>query len=266
MHREHAKLLHQIRAAGRAAARGQPGETDSYGGSGHLYYRVSVPTRRRLAKKWLAAQQALPAAEFLSVVESLFAGESHEEKTLGALLLGYCKAARSEAGPARIERWLDQLNGWAEVDTLCQNTFSADELLGDVRAWRALIERLARDANINKRRASIVLLTGPVRHSSDLRLRDLAFETVERLKRERPILITKALSWLLRSLVAQHADAVHAYLEENSESLPKIAVRETRTKLKTGRKTSRPVATDRSRARPERAASARAPRRRADRK
>jgi hypothetical protein len=49
-----------------------------------------------------------------------------------------------------------------------------------------------------------VLLTGPVSRSDDARFRDLAFEMTERLKRERIILITKAVSWLLRSDEARY--------------------------------------------------------------
>jgi 3-methyladenine DNA glycosylase AlkD len=236
MHMEHEKLLQQIRAAGCPPARGRPGETDSYGGSGHLFYRVSVPARRSLAKHWLALHPDLSPAELLAVVSSLIAGASHEEKTLGPLLLGYCPSGRRGVGPAHVERWLEHLRGWAEVDALCQNVFSADELLADWRAWRSALTRMARDSNVHKRRASLVLLTGPTRYSADLRLRDAAFASIDRLRGERDILITKAISWLLRSMTTQHAAAVAAYIDANAQALPKIAVRETRTKLETGRK------------------------------
>jgi 3-methyladenine DNA glycosylase AlkD len=59
---------------------------------------------------------------------------------------------------------------------------------------------------------------------------------VERLKGERAILITKAVSWLLRALVDRHHEAVAVYVDANASSLPAIAVRETRTKLATGTK------------------------------
>ncbi len=84
-----------------------------------------------------------------------------------------------------------------------------------------------------------MLLAAPTRTSDDARFRDLAFAVVERLKAERPILITKAVSWLLRSMALRHGPAVTAYLEANAASLPAIAVRETRTKLATGTKSGR---------------------------
>jgi 3-methyladenine DNA glycosylase AlkD len=112
-------------------------------------------------------------------------------------------------------------------------------LAADWPAWARLVERLAGDRNINKRRAALVLLTAPTRRSDDPRFRDLALQVVERLKAERPILITKAVSWLLRSMAPRHAPVVADYLEANAASLPAIAVRETRVKLATGTKSGR---------------------------
>ena len=238
MHREHRALLEQLRQAGRPTAQGHF-DPASYHGSGHVFHNVPVPDRRRIAKAWIAAHKALPPPEFLAVVDSLFAGPSHEEKTLAALLLAVAPKLRASFGPAEVERWLDHLTGWAEVDSLCQNLFTAQEMLADWPAWKALIERLARDANINKRRAALVLLTGPVHRSDDPRFVELAFRTVEQLKGERPILITKAVSWLLRAMTTRHAQAAAAYVEAQATSLPSIAVRETRTKLATGRKSGR---------------------------
>jgi 3-methyladenine DNA glycosylase AlkD len=131
------------------------------------------------------------------------------------------------------------VNGWAEIDCLCHNVFTAEEMATDWPAWERFIERLAADSDVNKRRAALVLLNGPVRYSHDPRFGRLAFATIDRLKSERAILITKAVSWLLRSMVARRPDAVLAYLADNDALLPRIAVRETRTKLATGVKSKR---------------------------
>jgi 3-methyladenine DNA glycosylase AlkD len=124
------------------------------------------------------------------------------------------------------------------VDSLCQNVFT-NELSNDWPNWQKLIGRLARSKDINKRRASLVLLTRPVHAFKDSRFRDEAFETIERLQAERDILITKAVSWLLRSMTTHHRKAVAAFMKANAETLPKIAIRETNTKLKTGTKSGR---------------------------
>ena len=146
-HPDHAELLGELRRAGDPPSR-EP-RNDSYGSSGHLYYFVRVPVRRAIARAWLARHRSTPAADVFALVESLFQGESHEEKTLAAILLAYHRGARGLAGPKHIERWLDQLSGWAEVDGLCQSTFSAEEVLGDWVKWRALIRRLARHASVH---------------------------------------------------------------------------------------------------------------------
>lgn len=82
----------------------------------------------------------------------------------------------------------------------------------------------------------MVFLTKPVKHSQDLRLSKLAFSLVDTLNQESSILLTKAISWLLRNLTKNHRQEVVSYLDSNKNLLPKIAVRETLNKLRTGRK------------------------------
>jgi 3-methyladenine DNA glycosylase AlkD len=237
---EHAALLGQLRAASRPYRGGV--QNDSYSGSGRPFLNVGAPERRSFMRAWLSAHRAASADELIALADSLFDGETHEEKTLGALLLGYSRRARGAAQPAMVDGWIGRLNGWAEIDSLCASVFDAEEIAGDWPAWRGLIQRLSVDGNINKRRAALVLLTTPTRSDDDARFRDLAFVVVERLKGERDILITKAVSWLLRSMAKRHAKAVSDYLDAEAASLPAIAVRETRTKLRTGTKSGRGAA------------------------
>lgn len=234
---EHEALLKQLQCASQGPSGGF--NPQAYLGTGSRSLHVPVPERRRIAKDWLAAHPDWPVPKVLGLVDELVQGETHEEKTLGLLILERLGRARRPYGPPEVDRWLDGLVGWAEVDSLCQSLFGPEDLLGDWPAWRALIRRLARDGNINRRRAALVLLNRPVSRSDDPRLADLAFETIETLKGEREIIITKAVSWLLRSLIARHRERLSAYLAEAEDGLPKIAVRETHAKLATGRKTPR---------------------------
>ena len=256
MNSEHAALLAELRQAARPTHL-ERHTTDSYGGSGHRFYDLSAPVLRAVAKRWVAAHKAGPARDFLNVLESLFDGESHEEKTLAALMLGCHAEGRRAVRPDDVDRWLGRLNGWAEVDCLCQNVFTAREMNADWPAWEALIDQLSRDANINKRRAALVLLNSPVHYADDVQFRDLALSVIDRLKAERHILITKAVSWLLRSMIARHRAAVELCLAEHGPTLPAIAVRETRTKLATGTKSGRRRAVpDQSQREVEKAAAA----------
>ncbi|MBV8135293.1 MAG: DNA alkylation repair protein [Deltaproteobacteria bacterium] len=234
MHAHHRVLLGELQKHRRN--RVHPQSNDSYLSSGHLYLDVPVPTRRTLAKAWLKENQGIPDAEFLAVVESLYRGMSYEEKTLASILLSYHRAGRQIVGLKRVSTWLDDLVGWAEIDTLCSGVFTADEILANWRAWERLIRGLARGRNINKRRAALVFLTAPVRYSDDKRLSALSFEVIRALQPEREKIITKAVSWLLRSMVRYHKREVSAYLKNNQSSLPAVAVRETKRKIATGRK------------------------------
>jgi 3-methyladenine DNA glycosylase AlkD len=235
MHPEHRALLQALKASATAQTHGDF-DLKAYHGSAAPVLGVRAPQMRAIAKAWVAAHKEASPGETLAVAGSLFQGASHDEKVLGAVLIGCDRKACAAAGPDDFDRWLHHLTGWAQVDSLCQNLVEAEQMLADWPAWRRLIERLAGDADINRRRAALVLLTGPLRHSDDPRLSALAFATIERLKAEKPILITKAVSWLLRALAIRHARETAAYLDAQAATLPAIAVRETRTKLATGRK------------------------------
>ncbi len=163
-------------------------------------------------------------------------GKSFQEKSSAAELLVCFPKYRRELDPRILDEWLDHLSGWAEIDTLCQSTFEPEEILAKWPVWEKLLRRFSANNSISKRRASLVLLTKAVRKSSDVRLKKQAFDNIERLERERDILITKAVSWLLRSLVKHHRAELSTYLKKHKELLPPIAYRETTAKLETGRK------------------------------
>jgi 3-methyladenine DNA glycosylase AlkD len=234
---EREAIVGELRSLVRPYRGGQ--SNDSYTGSGRPFFNVSIPDQRRIVRTWLKAHKRAGAEQVLGFADALFAGDFYEEKILGALVLGSSAGARRLAQPAMVDGWLAGLNGWAEVDSLCASVFGPDELLADWPAWRLTISRLSRDQNVNKRRAALVLLTRPCRLSHDPRFGLLAFEIIDRLKSEREPMVTKAISWLLRSNVARRAREVDAYLEANRSQLPAIAVRETRNKLATGVKSGR---------------------------
>ncbi len=114
----------------------------------------------------LCPQGSSPEQVF-TTLQSLLGGQSYEEKTLGCMLIEERPEVRALASPGQVVAWLEDLRGWAEVDSLCQSIFSSEELRGHWAAWRGAIAGLSRSPNSNKRRASLVLLTGPVRQSSD---------------------------------------------------------------------------------------------------
>ena len=111
-------------------------------------------------------------------------------------------------------------------------------MLANWNTWEKMLTDFAQSDHISKRRASIVLLNKVVAKHADTRLADVAFNNIERIKHEKDILITKAISWILRSLIAQHRERLVDYLNTHEATLPKIAIRETKRVLSTGRKTT----------------------------
>lgn len=205
----------------------------SYTGSQHFFYAVPVPKRREIIKALIKDREA---KELLPLVDVLFKGRSHEEKTMGAMILTYRQDVRQLCDFPTLDNWLGELVGWAEIDAFCYNTFSTEELLAELKSWKQFICALAHDANINKRRAALVFLTHPTAKSSDERLHALAFKLILQLAPEKDILLTKAISWLLRSQIDTRKEAVAEFIKIHESKLPKIALRETRRKLVTGKK------------------------------
>ncbi|MCL4397566.1 DNA alkylation repair protein [Patescibacteria group bacterium] len=237
MNPQHRLLLDEIKKH-----QGKPAKhknTNNYAGTTSFEYHVSNPVKWKIAKDWAAKNTTISPDNFLLILDSLNTGKSHEEKSLVGCLLATFPKLRSQIKPISLDKWLNNVHGWAEVDNLCQNNFQHQNFFADWPAWEKTIRNFSKDKNVHKRRASLVLLTGPVSHSSDPCFSVLALENIDRLKGEKDILITKAVSWLLRSLIKNHHEDVEKYLEKNKDVLPRIAIRETENKLKSGRKSGK---------------------------
>lgn len=207
-----------------------------YRGTHSPCFGINAPNHQKIVKTFIKLYPNLSVAEYTEVLNSLAKGKYHEEKcTVGTILVNNPKLA-SQIDPKILDSWLNYCEGWLEVDSLCQSTFSDNNLLNNWPTWEKLLKNFNRDKQISKRRASLVLLNKAITRSSDQRLADLAFENIDNLKLEKDILITKATSWLLRSLIKNHRQRVEEYLKENADTLPKIAIRETTRKLQTGKK------------------------------
>jgi 3-methyladenine DNA glycosylase AlkD len=196
--------------------------------------KTATPQLRQIAKAWAKAHNDLPARQFGQIITGLIRDPLPIQKTMGGILLGYMPAQRRQLSPTLYDDWLEHTEGWAAVDAICYGNFAASEILDNFQAWKTLITRLAKSNNLNKCRGAIVLLTKPVKQSADPRLMNLSFDIIDTLRAEKSILITKAVSWLLRHLTRHHSAAVRKYLATHKDKLPAIAIRETTAKLKYG--------------------------------
>jgi 3-methyladenine DNA glycosylase AlkD len=210
---------------------------DSYLGNDHPRYPISAPVLRRIAKDWMKAHKDLTAEKFSTLLSSLIEARSSTEKCMAGILLDCSTKDQRKFDPSLFDKWLDHLIGWAEVDSVCTGAYTKSEIPLNIKQWKPLLNKFSKSKNIQKRRASVVLLCSPLSQERYDILAEIALTNVGRLKSEKEILITRAISWILRSMIRYHRDLVSAYIKENAESLPKIAVRETLVKLKTGKKT-----------------------------
>lgn len=207
------------------------------------YLGSNNPTRgiktieiRKFAKK-IVEDNNLDGQKLIDLLNSLYQnGTTFNEIDIASKILGTKAKFCANLDPNILDTWLNYTYGWAEVDGLCQSNFTQDILLSNWSVWQNLLAKFNKDTNIHKRRASLVLLNKSLGQSDDSRLSKLAFKHIDNLKSEKEVLITKAISWSLRSLVKFHGDKVLEYLEKNQNSLPKIAYCETLTKATTGRK------------------------------
>lgn len=230
----HAEILERIKKNSGKATKHT--DLDNYLGTIHPRYPITVPLMRVIAKDWMRLHTDLTASSFSVLLTSLVKGESYTEKCMAGILLDYATKQQRQFSPKLFDGWLNELEGWAEVDTLCTGKYTSSEILNQWERWEPLLFKFSTSKNICKQRASIVLLCSPLRSSTDKRLADCAIQIVEQLKSERDILITKSISWVLRTMTKHHKKTVETYIKENSTTLPEIAVRETTLKLKTGRK------------------------------
>jgi len=215
-----------------------PSEFDiaHYLGSSQNFLHLSTPTKEKIVRHFVDSHSTTPLRDWEILLADLAKSPIHEERiSLGSILARHTEL-RISIHPSLIDIWLDTLSGWNQVDCLCQNVFQSEQILDQWSRWQPFLRTLSHSPNINKRRAALVLLTKPVEKSPDPRLKDIAFATIILLMPEREILITKAISWLLRSLSRQYAAEVTAFIDLHESQLPKIAVREARKKILTGKK------------------------------
>lgn len=209
---------------------------DSYLGNNHPRYPINNPTMRLIAREWMRGHRDLDVGAFVELLTSLIEGKSCTEKMMAGFLMEYSAKPQRDFDPAIYDQWLDHLVGWVEIDTLCTGSFVRKQLPAHWPKWKKVIVRLSKDPNINKRRASLALFCPALGHVHDQDMADTAIIIVDRLKGEKEVLITKAISWVLRTMVKNYRERVSDYISENAHTLPKIAVRETLMKLQTGRK------------------------------
>lgn len=187
-------------------------------------------------KAWVKAHPNLTYDDWEATLSALYMGESIDERSFAGFMLGVYKGFRKMLPLTVLDGWIAHLEGWREIDSTCQSSFTAAEVLDRWDEWQPFVVDLSQRETIQHRRASLVLLIKPLRESGDVRLNSTALANVERLKHESDKLITKAISWILRESIKKHRQIVGDYVAREADTLPPVAVREFKKKFETGKK------------------------------
>lgn len=205
--------------------------------TGLKVYGLRVPQLRDIVRAWGRAHQQVAHGDLLALVDSLWNGESREERMLFTYLLEHYKHLVPDLTKADFEHWRQSLDNWEVTDGL--GWVMALWLLGDPDTRLDYLGELIADEDVWSRRLALVATTPINRGHTGFTIPDLTLELVDRVKEERHPMITKAVSWALREMTKSHPDQVAAYLEENRELLAAHIVREVNNKLRTGLKSGK---------------------------
>ena len=189
-----------------------------------------------MARAWHRANRGVEPNLTLSLIDSLWHGESRDERVLGLEILHLHPKIVRDLGRDRFERWRLDIDNWGVCD------FLATRILGSwaeaaPEARLAYLEDLIGDPHLFSRRLGLVSSVHLNRAGSTYGVWTL--RQIDRLLDERDPMITKAVSWALRQMIKHQAAEVRAYVESRGERLAALPRREVRNKLKTGRKSGR---------------------------
>lgn len=100
-----------------------------YLGTTHTFLGIITNNKKLIAKNFHATHPDLTFDELIHLLDALNKGETFEEKTIAPFILERYKKYKHDIIPTNLKKWLTSLQGWGEVDSLCQNFFEGKELL-----------------------------------------------------------------------------------------------------------------------------------------
>lgn len=197
---------------------------------------IRTPDNRRLARAWRRDHPEANPDLVFALVESLWNGESRDERILGLEILFLHPEIVNGLSRDVFDRWRLDIDNWGVCD------FLATRILGpwveNVPADRLrYLEMLVGDSHLFSRRLGLVSSVHLNRDGTEYG--EWTLGQVDRVIDERDPMITKAVSWALRQMVKHQPSAVEAYVESRADRMAALPRREVRNKLKTGRKSGR---------------------------
>lgn len=198
-------------------------------------FGVYTPELRGVVREYKRRLASQSAEDVYQIALNLLAKNVTECRQAGYELVAGHKGARTLLTPKRIEALGQGIDNWACVDSFCCT------LVG--RAWRegrvsdATIMRWSQSLNVWWRRAAVVA-TVPLNIKSHGGVGDAArtLMVCQPLLDDKEVMVQKAISWALRSLVPWDRESVQAFLTEHSDTVSALVRREVTHKLRTGKK------------------------------
>ena len=190
-----------------------------------------VPKLRSIARAWARGNEDAPSIDRRKLMLSLWTAPSREEQLLALAVLGTIGASTEWRDFALLRAGLDS---WEPTDVMAKHVADFIERDPENRLHHAA--DLSVGEHLWTIRLGVVTL-------SQLNHRGLAKEmtpdVIDGVRHHRDPMITKAVSWALREYAANWPGPARSYLKLRSDELPAIAVRETRNKLDTGKKSGK---------------------------
>ncbi|HOV74879.1 MAG TPA: DNA alkylation repair protein [Candidatus Hydrogenedentes bacterium] len=193
-------------------------------GEGDQFLGVITSEQRRIAKAYLAHKTPPSVDRTLSVVQMLFRGGYHEERSTALMILVHQYRRSDAEDKHRIFNFyiknLRYVNNWDLVDS------SAPQIVGDYLLDKdpAILFELAKREDVWARRVAVLatfvfVKTG--RFGETLALAE--FLLIER--KDRHDLMHKAVGWMLREIGKRDESVLIAFLDRFAAQLPRTALR-----------------------------------------
>jgi 3-methyladenine DNA glycosylase AlkD len=198
-------------------------------------YGLRVWEIREIVKRWRRQHKDISFEDLLPLVDTLWAGQSREERLVGLELLQHYPHLIPELPWVWFDKRLKDLDNWELTDVLGVGVLGPWVACRTEQGTRHLHGLLSRE-DVWSRRLGLVATVGLNRSQPGAETLSLVLSLIDQVKGERHPAITQAVSWVLRQMSGNDPAAVVAYLDENEALLAGHVLREVRNKLQTGRK------------------------------
>jgi 3-methyladenine DNA glycosylase AlkD len=203
----------------------------------HALPRADTRTLRELRREYSRLLKDASPSLIITLGPALVGKSIH--RFFGDELIANHPAAGSSLGPEEVLALGAGISSWDQVDSyalyIAGPAWRRGQISDDlVLSWTASPDRWWRRAAL----VSTVALNSKARGGTGDAARTLL--VCNRLVRDRDDMVVKALSWSLRALAAVEPAAVRGFLEAHRAQLAARVVRETESKLASGRKNRKP--------------------------